>query len=136
MNRDSLYSNLREVADVANRYHTAIYPVSPQILAPGLQGMPNGTMETLNFLAEHSGGRAIFDQTRTGAEYRERYATPDLPRSHLTLAMKQLVVDASVFYLLGYNSLTAPDDKFHKIDVKVKRRGAEVRHREGYWARK
>ncbi len=133
---DKLYSSLRDVAEVASRYHTAIYPVSPQILAPDLQHMPKDTMETLSFLAQHSGGRAIFDQTTTGAEYRERYATPELPRSQLTLAMKQMVVDASVFYLIGYNSVATPDDKFHKIDVKVKRRGAEVRHREGYWARK
>jgi VWFA-related protein len=135
-NRDKLYSNLRGVAETASRYNTAIYPVSPLILAPNGQWMPNNSMETLNFLALHSGGRAIFDQTRTGAEYRERTATVGLPRSQLTLAMKQMVVDASVFYLMGYDSTTAPDDKFHKIEVKVKRRGVEVRHREGYWARK
>ena len=135
-NRDKLYNDLRDVAEVASRYHTAIYPVSPLILAPRGQWMPNNTMDALSFLALHSGGRAIFDQTRTGAEYRERTATVGLPRSQLTLAMKQVMIDASVFYLIGYNSATIPDEKFHKIEVKVKRRGVDVRHREGYWARK
>jgi VWFA-related protein len=132
--RSKLLLSLRDVADVASRYNTAIYPVSPSILAPAGQWMPNNSMDSLNFLALHSGGRAIFDQTRTGAEYRERHETFGLPRSQLTLAMKQMVIDASVFYLIGYNSATVPDDKFHKIDVKVNRRGLEVRHREGYWA--
>jgi len=132
--RSKLLLGLRDVADVASRYHTAIYPVSPRILAPAGQWMPNNSMDSLNFLALHSGGRAIFDQTRTGAEFRERQQTFGLPRSQLALAMKQMVIDASVFYLIGYNSATVPDDKFHKIDVKVNRRGLDVRHREGYWA--
>jgi VWFA-related protein len=134
--RDKLYDDLRGVAETASRYNTAIYPVSPMIVAPDGQWMPNNSMETLNFLALHSGGRAIFDQTKTGAEFRERNATVGLPRSQLTLAMKQLVVDASVFYLIGYNSAIVPDDKFHNIDVTVKRKGLDVRHREGYWALK
>ena len=133
-NRDKLRLDLQDLAYVASRHHTAIYPVSPVILAPAGQWMPNGAMDNLSFLALHTGGRAIFDQTRTGAEYRERHETFGLPRSQLTLAMKQMVIDASVFYLIGYNSATVPDDKFHKIDVKVNRRGLEVRHREGYWA--
>jgi len=133
-NRDRLYIDLRDVAEVASRYNTAVYPVSPLILGPSGQWMPNNSMDTLNFLAQHSGGRAIFDQTKTGAEFRERNETFGLPRSQLTLAMKQLVIDASVFYLMGYDSAAVPDDKFHRIDVTVKRKGLEVRHREGYWA--
>ena len=49
--------------------------------------------------------------------------------------MKQIIRDASGYYLLGYNSSQAPTDgKFHKIEVEVKRKGVEVRARKGYWA--
>ena len=49
--------------------------------------------------------------------------------------MKQVVRDASAYYLLGYNSTQAPQDgKFHEIKVKVKRQGLQVRARKGYWA--
>ena len=49
--------------------------------------------------------------------------------------MKQIVADSSAYYLLGYNSTQAPQDgKFHEIKVRVKRPGAEVRARKGYWA--
>jgi hypothetical protein len=49
--------------------------------------------------------------------------------------MKQIVVDSSFYYLLGYASTVGkPDGKFHEIDVKVKRPGLQLRHRKGYWA--
>ena len=49
--------------------------------------------------------------------------------------MKQIVRDSSAYYLLGYNSSQAPaDGKFHEIKVRVKRPGAQVRSRKGYWA--
>ena len=134
--RGSLYLDLGDVAQMASRYNTAIYPVNPLILTPNQRSMPGDALESLNYLAQHSGGRALLDQAETGAEYRERFATPELPRSRLTTAMKQLVIDASVYYLIGYSPQSPPDDKFHRIDVKVKRRNVEVRHREGYWARK
>src|SRR6185436_19634102 len=49
--------------------------------------------------------------------------------------MKQIIRDASGYYLLGYNSSQAPTDgKFHKINVAVKRKGVSIRARKGYWA--
>ena len=50
-------------------------------------------------------------------------------------ALRQVVREASAFYLLGYSSARNPQDgKFHKIGVKVKRPGIDVRARRGYWA--
>jgi len=50
-------------------------------------------------------------------------------------ALRQVVREASAFYLLGYSSGRNPQDgKFHKIGVKVKRPGIDVRARRGYWA--
>jgi hypothetical protein len=50
-------------------------------------------------------------------------------------ALRQVVKDASAFYLLGYASTRNPaDGKFHQIKVRVKRSGLDVRARKGYWA--
>ena len=68
-------------------------------------------------LADNTDGRAIVN------------------RNDLAAGMKQIMRDASGYYLLGYTSTSAPTDgKFHTIDVKVKRPGVEVRARKGYWA--
>ena len=46
-----------------------------------------------------------------------------------------MLTDSATYYLLGYNSTTAPQDgKFHKIEVRVKRPRMQVRARPGYWA--
>jgi hypothetical protein len=43
--------------------------------------------------------------------------------------------DSSAYYLLAYvPSRVHADGRFHEIDVRVKRRGAVVRARKGYWA--
>ena len=43
--------------------------------------------------------------------------------------------DASAYYLVGYTpSRAANDGKYHRIEVKVKRRGVRVTARRGYWA--
>ena len=56
-------------------------------------------------------------------------------RNDLTLAMKQIVRDASAYYLIGYSSTSAPTDgKFHDIKVRINRPGVQVRARRGYWA--
>ena len=56
-------------------------------------------------------------------------------RNDLAAGMRQIIRDSSAYYLVGYNSKKAPNDgRFHKIRVRVKRSGVEVRHRKGYWA--
>ncbi len=68
-------------------------------------------------LADNTDGRAIIN------------------RNDLATGMKQIIRDASGYYLLGYNSTLAPTDgKFHRIEVEVTRRGVDVRARKGYWA--
>jgi len=122
---------LQEVWDLANRYNTAIYPVDPRGLAPSEFGIERNvgartdsayltsTMETLRTLAENSDGRAIVNT------------------NNFAVQMKQVVIDSSAYYLLGYNSTASqPDGKFHEIQVKVTRPGVELRGRKGYWALK
>ena len=128
-NTVDLNSEMRGVFEIANRQNTSIYPVDPRGLGAfeydinetvGQQTdrrALNSSLDTLRVLADNTDGRAI------------------LNRNDLAVGMKQIIRDSSAYYLLGYTSTQAPTDgKFHKIDVKVARRGTDVRARKGYWA--
>lgn len=128
-NTVDLNSDMRDVFEVANRQNTSIYPVDPRGLGAfeydinetvGQQTdrrALNSSLDTLRVLADNTDGRAI------------------LNRNDLAVGMRQIIRDASAYYLIGYTSTQAPTDgKFHKIDVKVARRGVDVRARKGYWA--
>jgi VWFA-related protein len=131
----SVHQELREIAELASRNNTAIYPVTPQLYRPASQGMPLTLTDGMNVLAQHSGGRLIYEAARNMAELRERRFSVGTPRSTLASVMGQIIVDSSAYYLLGYNSTrTAPDGKFHKIEVKAKRPGIQLRYRKGYFA--
>jgi hypothetical protein len=120
---------MREVFDTLNRQNTSIYAVDPRGLAVFEYGINESvgltqdtanlrsTIDTLHVLANNTDGRAIVN------------------RNDLASGMKQIIRDASGYYLIGYNSSEAPTDgKFHEIKVSVKRRGVDVRARKGYWA--
>jgi hypothetical protein len=74
------------------------------------------TTDTLRVLADNTDGRAIVN------------------RNDLAVGMKQIMRDASGYYLLGYTSSSGADGKYHSLDVKTKRPGVEIRARKGYWA--
>ena len=129
MNTVDINTEMREVFEIANRQNTSIYAVDPRGLgafeydineAVGQQTdrrALNSSLDTLRVLADNTDGRAI------------------LNRNDLAVGMRQIIRDSSAYYLLGYTSTQAPTDgKFHKIEVKVARRGVDVRARKGYWA--
>jgi VWFA-related protein len=100
----------REVIRAANQYNTAIYTLDPRGLGPRPSHM-------LIDLARSTGGEAFVN---TNAPAR---------------LLPQVVKHASAYYLLGYSALNSPaDGKFHRIRVRVKRPGVEIRARSGYWA--
>ncbi len=124
-----LLSEMQDVFAAANRNNTSIYAVDPRGLATGefditanissktSQTYLGNSIDSLRSLAENTDGRAIVN------------------RNDLAAGMKQIVRDASSYYLLGYTSTPAPTDgKFHAIRVRVKRPGVDVRARKGYWA--
>ncbi len=120
---------LQDVFNAANRNNTAIYAVDPRGLSTGEFDIADNisirtsldalgaTQDSLRVLAEETDGRAIVN------------------RNDLAKGMQQIIRDSSYYYLVGYNSSQAPrDGKFHEIKVRVKRPGAQIRARKGYWA--
>jgi VWFA-related protein len=68
----------------------------------------------LQMLAEKTGGVAVINAN---------IVTPQL---------EKIASDFSSYYSLGYTPTHYGDGRYHKIEVKVKRKGLRVRHREGY----
>jgi VWFA-related protein len=68
----------------------------------------------LQMLAEKTGGVAVLNQNVV------------MP------ALERIAEDFGSYYSLGYQPPHYGDGRFYKIDVKVKRKGLQVRHREGY----
>ncbi len=97
-----------DIVRAANTNNTAIYTFDP---ASEVGRRP----QSLVALAEDTGGRPFVGSNRP---------VESLP---------QMVRDASAYYLLGYASPAPFDGKFHKIRVRVKKDGYEVRARSGYF---
>jgi VWFA-related protein len=99
---------LSEFVRRANATNTAVYVLDPRSL---------GTVDfLLQSVASGTGGAWV----RSNQPIRQ---------------LRQMVRDASAFYLLGYTSSRSPlDGKFHKISVHVDRPGVDVKARKGYYA--
>lgn len=69
---------------------------------------------SLLILAEGTGGVAFTNTTNIGG------------------LLDRMGDDFSTFYSLGYTPIRAPDSEFHKVEIKVKRADAKVRHLKGY----
>lgn len=100
----------QEVVRTANANNTAIYTLDPSSEVGRRPG-------SLTSLAHETGGRPFLGTNAPGP------------------LLKQMVKDASAYYLLGYApAMMAVDGKFHRIKVRVKKSGYEVRARSGYFA--
>ena len=105
------FSWLDKAIRIANANNTTIYSFDPR----GLD-MTIRASDVLQSLAEQTGGRQFAN-------------------NYPAAALREIVKNSSAFYLLGYASAKNPaDGKFHKISVKVKRSGVEVKSRTGYFA--
>jgi VWFA-related protein len=123
-----MQQELQDVFDACNRNNTSIYALDPRGLSAGefdlgqnismrtSQQYLGASMDSLRTLAENTDGRAIVN------------------RNDLGTAMKQIVRDASAYYLVGYTTQAPSDGRFHEIKVRVKRPGVQVRSRRGFWA--
>ena len=113
--------------DIANRANVSFYPIDAAGLRASdhLMDLPQNVgqriletqLATVRSLAENTDGIVVSDTNDLGA------------------GTRRIVDDLSSYYLLGYYSTnTRPDGKFHKITVRVKRSGVDVRARRGYLA--
>lgn len=119
----------RELADQANANRVTFYTIDAAGLRVGesisvenRRAQPVGldsiathnVQSPLRYIADVTGGVAIVNRNRV------------LPH------LEQVAQDFNTYYSLGYNAPPAPRGRYHEIDVKVKRKGLSVRHREGY----
>ena len=104
------FDRLRDLTRAANDANVAIYTVDPRGLG---QWRPS---DILAEIAINTDGRAM---------------QSNAPELQLGQVFRHL----SSYYLLGYESTQRPQDgKFHKIDVRVRKRRVDVLARKGYWA--
>jgi hypothetical protein len=103
----------RDVVREANAANVAIYSINPRGLEVGRSSFRTGLLASI---AHETGGESI--ATNSPA-----------------VAFRRAVTQSSASYLLGYEpSPLRHDGQFHKIDVKVKGSGLQVRARDGYHA--
>lgn len=107
-----LWHHLQDVVTAANTGNVTIHTLDPRDL--GSAPFTNGANEALS---AETGGRRLAHS------------------NDYTKALKAVMADASAYYLLGYTPARQADDgQFHKIEVRVRRKGVRVLARRGYWA--
>jgi VWFA-related protein len=105
--------DMQDLIRTAREANVVLYSISPEGLRVERSNFRTGSLASI---AYDSGG--------------ESFLTND-PRT----AFQRVITQASAYYLLGYSpSPLKHDGKFHRIQVQVKRRGVEVKARNGYWA--
>ena len=99
----------RAVVYAANRNGVAIHALDPN-------QEPDKDESTLEILAAQTSGSASLNQPTFAP------------------LLSQAIADLDRHYVLTYQSAGHADGKFHPVEVRVRRPGARVRTRTGYWA--
>jgi len=105
---------LEDLLRRAQRANVAIYPIDPR----GIEdvSLPADANDFLRTIASNTGGRAIVATNRTAQ------------------GLDLIIRESSSYYLIGYESSTPADGKFHRLSVRVRRRDVDVRARQGFLA--
>ncbi len=125
---------LRQIEQQANSNRVSFYSLD----ATGLQ-MAGG------FSAENRGGSHANDLRSTvESVHQDNYqdsirrvslrtgGVPILNTNNAMPALRKISSSLRSYYSLGYYPSRPPDERYHKIEVKVNRPGITIRHREGY----
>jgi len=107
------------VMRTANRANVAIYVLDP-LDAAARAAVPDEGPNLLSVLAEDTDGA--------------RFAPSGASGDGLEAGLRQMVADASAYYLLTYRSARNTDGMFHAVDVSVKTKGVRLRARKGFWS--
>ncbi|MES1240137.1 MAG: VWA domain-containing protein, partial [Acidobacteriota bacterium] len=109
----------REVTARASRSRVSIYTIETMgahtergatLYENQIVNRQNG----LRILSEETGGLAMLDAADPGK------------------ALRQMAADLTTYYSIGYRPQRVADDREHKIEVSVNRKGSSVRHRRWY----
>jgi VWFA-related protein len=116
---NDLSERFREVTARASRNRVAFYPIEAYgvrtVRGTALQeATVTSRQNGLRFLADDTGGRAMLNAADPVA------------------ALNLMSEDLAAYYSLGYQPRREGDDREHKVEVKVKVKGARVRHRQWY----
>jgi VWFA-related protein len=116
---NDLSKRFREVTARASRNRVAFYPIEAYgvrtVRGTALQeATVTSRQNGLRFLADDTGGRAMLNAADPVA------------------ALQLMSEDLAAYYSLGYQPQREGDEREHKVEVKVKTRGAKVRHRQWY----
>ena len=110
-------ADLQGVVRASSRFHLAMYTFNPA--AGDENPAPDAERErassTLQWLAAETGGRAVVEA------------------EGLIAGLERMAGDLAAYYALTFLSAQA-DGRFHPIEVRARRRDAQVRARPGYWA--
>jgi hypothetical protein len=110
------FDALKEFILTAQRSNIAIYTMDPCGLDSD-PGCSTASRQNLRTLAEHTGGFAV---TNTNA-----------PES----SVDRVIAETGTYYLIGYASPALPyDGRRHRIKVRTRESGLQVRAREGYFS--
>jgi len=105
---------LEDLLRKAQRANVAIYPIDPR----GIEdvSLPTDANDFLRTVASNTGGRAIVATNRTAQ------------------GLDLIIRESSAYYLIGYESSTPADGRFHRLSVRVRRPDVDVRARQGFLA--
>ena len=102
--------------DLTTPYGRRGFQVNEDVLTRS-PAMVSGAHQTMEQLAQDTGGRAFKN------------------RSDIETAIDQVLADGSTYYTLGYYPENEDwDGKFRRLEVKLARKGLQVRHRRGFYA--
>jgi len=131
---------LKRMLELANRSSVVIYTLDPRgLVYTGLTAADNTFGRTAAEVeTEMAGRRAMLSDTQASLRYiaEETGGFAVVNNNDLSGGVRKVLEDQS-YYLIGYT----PDDetfdpqkrKFNKLEIKVSRSGAKVRHRSGFF---
>jgi VWFA-related protein len=114
-----LSKRFREVTSHASRNRITIYPIEAYgvrtVRGTAIQEvLVTNRQNGLRFLAQDTGGRPMLNAADPAA------------------ALRLMGADLTTYYSLGYQPQRQGDEVEHKVEVRVKAKGAQVRHRQWY----
>ena len=133
---DSNLEGFKKVVQASRRANAAIYYME----CSGLQALPIGMSAEFGGVMDASDvggglldGALASDGSNSLASDSGGFTVRNT--NDLTRGIERIALESQTYYLLGYSPTNGKrDGKFRKIDVKVARKGIDIRARKGYYA--